>query len=115
MASNLYRTSKKLISALNARGYQLITTTREFMGKEGQPHKYYIINKAVWNDTKHKYDSIEIYAATSMVRIVLYLRDMWYIENNIELPTDQAQWNQIRKELIEKGNEAYGGYRSRTV
>jgi hypothetical protein len=34
-----------------------------------------------------------------MVRITLFLRDMWFEENGWELPTDQEEWNAIREEL----------------
>lgn len=102
MANNLMHTSKKLIQALNSRGYMLTFSTKQFMGREGQPHNMYSISKAIWNDEKRKYSHSEIYSTTSMVRVVLFLRDMWYKENDWELPTDQEEWNKIREELESK-------------
>jgi hypothetical protein len=103
MAANLMQTSKKLIQALNSRGHKLTMSTKQFIGKEGQPHNMYSISKALWNEEKRRYSHEEIYSATSMVRIVMFLRDMWYEENGWELPTDQEQWNSIREDLRRNG------------
>ena len=105
MATNLVQTSKKLVLALNSRGYKLTFNTKQFMGVEGEPHNYYSICKAVWDEDKHKYLNQEIYSSSSMIRIVLFLRDMWYKENGWELPTDQEKWNNIRRELNRKERE----------
>ncbi len=103
MAANLMQTSKKLIKALNSRGHKYTMSVKQFMGKEGQPHNMYSISKAMWNDEKLKYSHEEVYSSTSMVRITLFLRDLWFKENNWELPTDQPQWNAVRKELQNNG------------
>ena len=104
VANNLMKTSKKLVSALNTRNYKLTISTKQFIGTEGRPHNMYSINNAVWDDEKRKYINRELYSTTSMVRIALYLRDMWFRENGWELPTDQEKWNQIREELEAKAN-----------
>lgn len=98
MASSLFKTAQTLIKALNTKGYKLTFSQKEFMGTEGQPHKYYCIQRAVWNQERGKYNHIDVYSSTSQVRIVLFLRDMWYDYNGWELPTDQEQWNKIREE-----------------
>ena len=99
MATNLIRTSKKLVQALNSKGYKLTFSIKQYMGKEGAPHSMYIISRALWNEEKGKYYHEDIYSTSSMVRAVLFLRDMWYEENNWELPMDQEQWNRIREEI----------------
>lgn len=99
MATNLLRTSKKLVQALNSRGYKLTFSSKQYIGREGQPHTMYSICKAIYNEDKHRYSHEEIYSTSSMVRIVLFLRDMWFEENGWELPTDQEQWNKIREGL----------------
>ena len=103
MAGNLAQTSKKLIQAINTRGHKLTFNIKQFMGSEGRPHNYYSICRAVWDEDKGKYFNQELYSTTSMVRIVLFLRDMWYKENGWDLPTDQEKWNGIRAGLQEKG------------
>ena len=99
MGANLMQTSKKLVQALNSRGYKLTFSTKQFIGKEGQPHNMYSISKATWDEDKRKYKHDELYSTTSMVRVVLFLRDMWYEENGWALPMDQEQWNRIREEI----------------
>jgi hypothetical protein len=103
MATNLMQTSKKLVQALNSRGYKLTLSTKQFIGREGAPHNMYSICMATWNDEKRKYSHEELYSTTSMVRITLYLRDLWYKANGWELPTDQEEWNRIREELQGNG------------
>ena len=103
MATNLMQTSKKLIQALNSRGHKLTLSTKQFIGKEGQPHNMYSISKAIWNEEKRRYSHEEIYSTTSMVRVTLFLRDMWFTENGWELPTDQEAWNAVREELRRDG------------
>ena len=102
MATNLMQTNKKLIQALNSRGHKLTFSTKQFMGREGQPHNMYSVNQAIWNEEKRRYSHEELYSTTSMVRMTLFLRDMWFTENEWELPTDQPQWNAIREELKNK-------------
>lgn len=102
MGANLMQTSRKLVRALNSRGYKLTLSVKQFIGREGQPHNMYSISEATWDDEKRRYKHNELYSTTSLVRIVMFLRDMWYEENGWDLPTDQERWNTIRKEL--RGN-----------
>lgn len=101
MANNLMQVSKKLILALNSRGDTLTLSTKQFIGTEGQPHNFYSLCRGVKNE-RGKYINQELYGTTSMVRMTLYLRDMWYKLNDWELPTDQEKWNEIREQLAEK-------------
>lgn len=94
-------TAKKLIAALGTKGIKITLNTKQFIGKEGNTHDYYSVNRAVWDEDKQKFMHYELYSAVSPVRIVLFLRDMWYEANGWELPQDQELWNQIRKELKE--------------
>ena len=97
-------TAKKLIAALGTKGIRLTLSTKSFVGREGQTHDMFSINKAVWDDDKEKYMHYELYHSVSPVRIVLFLRDMWYKENGWELPTDQELWNKLRAEIEENNN-----------
>lgn len=108
-ATNLLHTSKRLMMALNAAGYKLTFSTKQFIGRDNITHTMYCINKAWWNEEKERYYHTELYSSTSLVRIVLYLRDMWFEYNHWELPTDQAEWNRIREEIAD------GRHRTRTI
>lgn len=105
MAGSLSQIVKRLTLALNSKGYKLTYNVKQFMGQEGEPHNYYSICQAVWDDDKRKYLNRELYSSTSMVRIVLFLRDLWYNEQGLELPTDQAKWNEIREQLKAKADK----------
>lgn len=97
--ADINKSINKLIQALNMKGQMLLYNKKQFMGKEGTPHNLYTISKAVWDSDKQKYGSTELYKSTSTVRIVLYLRDMWFEINGWELPKDNEMWNQIRESL----------------
>jgi len=95
--ADLNRAVLKLIQALNTHNYQLLYHKKQFMGKEGMPHNLFVLSKAVWDEDKGKYGQVEVYKTTSLIRMVLYLRDMWSLEQGEELPQDNEVWNQIRK------------------
>ena len=109
--ADLRRTAKTLIKALNTRNYRLTFAQKEFVGAEDKVHTYYSVNQASWNKDKHRFDHSELYGSTSLTRIVLYLRDMWYLENKWDLPMDQEKWNTIRESLKKKGTLKYGKHR----
>lgn len=103
MAVNLTPVRKKLIQALNSRGKLVTLTTRQFVGRvDKKIISMYSINESAWNDETQRYEQSELYSSPSMIRIVLYLRDMWYTLNGWELPTDNAIWNAIREQLEDK-------------
>lgn len=99
MGANLMQTSKKLVQALNSKGRKITLSTKQFIGKEGQPHNMYSISEATWNEDKRKYSHEELYSTTSMIRVTLFLRDLWFELNGWELPDDQELWNDIREEM----------------
>ena len=104
MGVNLIKTSKKLMQAISLKtDRQLCFSTKQIMGREDRIITLYIISESVYNPDIEKYQNVEIYSSSSMVRIVMFLRDGWYICNNMELPTDQEIWNEVRERLISNG------------
>ena len=99
--ADLNKSINKLIVALNQKGLMLMYNKKQFMGVEGKPHNLYTVTQAKWNDDKKKYGSVEVYKSTSTVRVVLFLRDLWFSVNGWDLPTDNELWNKIRED--EKG------------
>ena len=97
---DLSKTCKTLMMALNMNGAGLLFSKKQFMGIEGKPHTIYSISKAYWDDSKGKYMSTEIYKSTSLIRVVLYLRDTLYLEQGRELPMDNEMWNELRPEEL---------------
>lgn len=108
MAVNLNPVRKKLIQALNSKDRLITFGTRQFIGsRDKKLINVYSINESVWDADKQKYMQEELYSSTSMIRIVLYLRDMWYRVNDWPLPTDNEIWNKMR-EQIERGEKDDG-------
>ena len=104
MASNMIQISKKLMTALNVvKGHSLMFSYKQFPARDGTIKTLFIINHGVWDEKKAKMVTEEVFSSTSMVRIVLFLRDLWFLANGWELPTDQPQWNAVRADLMEKG------------
>ena len=100
--ADINKSIQKLIQALNQKGYMLMYNKKQFMGIEGQPHNLYSITQAKWDPMKNRYGQIEVYKSTSTVRVVLFLRDLWFLENGEELPTDNKMWNEIREKEKDK-------------
>lgn len=88
---------KKLRNAINLKGYKITYSTTEiFLENQSFPSKIYTIKKAErQSNGKNKY--IELFKTYSQIQVVFFLRDYWYIINNIKLPTDNPEWNNIRK------------------
>lgn len=110
--AGLYSMSKKLMKAINSRGYIITHAKREFMAKDNTIHNMNTLSIVSFNEEKQKYESTPIYSTPSQVRLVMYLRDFWFIINDMELPTDQELWCKIRQKLIDEGNYIYGQYRA---
>ena len=110
--ASLLNTSKKFVKALNSRGYCVTYGSREFMAKDNKIHNMNMLYLVQWNEEKQKYESMPLYSTPSLVRLVMYLRDFWFIINDMELPDDQLLWNELRGRLIDEGNYIYGKYRS---
>ena len=97
MASNSVMIHK-LQKALNLKGMKIMYSTSQFYSEEqDRPVTIYHIKQAVWDEKKQKYVNQELFQDTSQIRVVLYLRDLWYILNGIDLPTDNEKWNELRE------------------
>ena len=104
MAVNLIKTSKKLMQAISIKTDRCLTfSMKQIRGREDRIITLYIVSESVYNPDLGKYQNIEIYSSSSMVRVTMYLRDVWNMVNGVELPTDQPQWNEVREELMGNG------------
>lgn len=93
---------KKLQLAINNKGDKILYQTSQFYSKQKQgPVTMYHIKRAVLDEETGKNHNIELFKSTSMIQIVFFLRDLWYKMNNLELPTDNEQWNNIRQGVEE--------------
>ena len=91
---------KKLQKALNNKGYKILYNTSQFYSnKQNRPVTYYHIKKATTDTETGKNKYVELFKSTSLIQVVLFMRDLWYIVNNMELPTDNEDWNKIRQKI----------------
>lgn len=95
----------KLRTALNTKGRKITVNHKEFIGKDNKPRRHYSVCEAEWDEEAEKYKYNELYSSSSQIRIVLFLRDLWYIEIGRELPTDIKMWNNVRANLNLKSGE----------
>ena len=107
MAQNLKAVAQKLIQALNFEGFDLTYNTKQFKGKENRTLTMYWLGKNTWNSDTHRWENHEVYRTTSTIKLVSYLRDMWYLYHGRALPTDVPLWNAERSRLRDNGDKMY--------
>ena len=98
MASNI-KTIKKLQLAINMNcPFRILYTTNQFYSVSKQmPVTKYCLRKATLDYAHNRSESEEIFSTYSQLQVILYLRDLWYVYNDIELPTDNEMWNEIKE------------------
>lgn len=97
MASNIVNV-KKLQKAINLKGHKILyNTTQWYSEDEDRPITVYHIKKAIWNNDKKKTENKELFKSTSLIQIVLFLRDYWYEINGKPIPQDNVEWNKIKE------------------
>lgn len=99
---------RKLQVAINNKGFPILYNTIQFYSRtEDRPITMYQIKTVKFNEETGKNKHIEIFKSTSQIQIVLLLRDIWFLINNQELPTDNEMWNKQREniEILTKGME----------
>ena len=97
---------KKLQQAINNKGEKILYTTSQFYSDEqDRPITIYIIKKAVFDEKKNKNVNVELFSSTSLIQIVLFLRDYWYELNGEEVPTDNEEWNRIKADYMRRESD----------
>ena len=71
-----------------------------YSDKHKREIKRYTLHKQVFDEATGKNVKIELFSTYSLLQMVFFLRDYWYMLNGIELPTDNEKWNEKRKETI---------------
>lgn len=80
----------------------------QFFSKDQErPVSVYRIKKTeVHEGERNKY--IELFSSTSMIQLVLFLRDYWYYLNGWEIPNDNNYWNKARKKYFDSHESPAG-------
>jgi hypothetical protein len=77
----------KLQIALNSRGMKLLCNRSQFFSDEqNRPVTIYKICMSVWNEESNKYNHKELFSSASQIQVVLFLRNLWYLINEQEIP-----------------------------
>jgi len=88
---------RKLQMALNRKGDKILYSTSQFYSDDA--HKaitVHHIKRAVFDEEKGRTFNIELFKSTSMIQIVLFLRDLWYDANGMEIPDNNDTWSNIK-------------------
>lgn len=94
------QTILKLQTALNAEGDMILQRTTQFYSKEQRSAvTVYHIERAVWNEEKQKYINTELFKSASQLQVILFLRDVLFINRGQPLPVDNDIWNEKRKKI----------------
>lgn len=91
---------KKLQKAINLKGYKILYNTQQFYSNaQDRPITQYIIKQNIGLSETNRSKYRILFKSTSMIQIVLYLRDYWFLINGWELPKDNEAWNKVRETL----------------
>ena len=107
MAKKFGPTIKKLQRAINDKfdAKILVNKTQYYSETSNRPLEMLIVRRAVWNEEKQKYKSVEMFSSASDIQIVLWLRDYWYELNGWEVPTDNEEWNTAKEAYRRRRND----------
>ena len=98
---------RNLQSAINQKyDYRILCNRSQFYSNDqDRPITFYIVKKSVFDEEKGKNVNIELFSSTSQIQIVLFLRDLWYQLEGLEIPTDNEEWNRAKELYFNKVKE----------
>ena len=77
----------KLQYALNSRGMKLLCNRQQcYSDQQNRPVTVYKVSKSVWNEDTQRYRHVELFSSASQIQVVLFLRNLWYLINDKEIP-----------------------------
>lgn len=96
------RMIRKIQKACNVKfNTQLCYNVTQFYSEEQKREiNRYSISKQITDGNTGKYSREELFGTYSLIKMVFFMRDYWYLLNGIELPNDNEEWVKMRKETI---------------
>lgn len=87
----------RLQNAINSKGGKILyEKTQFFSNDQKRPVSIYRLSQSLeTKDSRHKKE--KLFESTSMIQLVLYLRDLWFYINGWEIPEDNETWNAVKK------------------
>lgn len=78
---------RKLQVALNSKGMKILCNRSQFYSEQqNRPVTIYKVSQAVFDKEKGKNKNIELFSSASQIQAVLFMRNLWYLVNDIEIP-----------------------------
>lgn len=74
--------------------------TQFYSTKHKREINRYTLQKQTQDGETGKRDKIELFSTYSLIQMVFFMRDYWFMLNNLPLPTDNEMWNKARKETV---------------
>lgn len=100
----------KLQVALNSRGWKILLNRSQFYSDiQNRPVTIYKVSQSVWNPEIQRYNHHELFSSASEIQIVLFLRNLWYIE--IGKPIPPTNHMKGAKEFEKQWEEFYTQYK----
>lgn len=101
---------KKLQKALNHKGLRITVSTSQFWSATEQKaiNVYYVYGNEMDFEAQ-KSVQIELFRSASQVYIILFLRDIWYTLNGVEIPEEEegflakkSKYNDVVNKYLEE-------------
>lgn len=102
---------RKLQFALNSKGWKILVNRSQFYSDEqNRPVTMYKVAQSVLNPQTNKNNHVELFVSASEIQIVLFLRNLWYLEQGKEIPPTNKMKGAA--EFERKWNEFYENYKT---
>lgn len=100
----------KLQFALNSRGMRLLSNRSQFFSEQqNRPVTIYKLSQSVTNEQTGKNNHIELFSTPSQIQMVLFMRNLWYLINDMEIPpTNQMKGAEVFEHAWQEFYEKYG-------
>lgn len=101
MSANQSRLIRRLQKACNVKfdAHLCYNVTQWYSDIHKREINRYILTRDYTNEAG-KHAKEELFATYSLLQMLFFIRDYWYMLNGIELPTDNEIWNEKRKGTI---------------
>ena len=97
----------KILKGLQSLGKLYFYNTRQFPSKDFETGEVIVRTLySISEPTGYKKQKT-IYETANLNRLVLFMRDLWYLENGEELPDANEEWEEIRKTIPKLSEDNY--------
>ena len=97
----------RLQVALNSKGMRILCNRSQFFSEQqNRPVTIYKVSQSVPDDQTGKNHHVELFSSASQIQCVLFLRNLWYLINDKEIPPTneikgaedfQRKWDEFEK------------------